>query len=535
MNTIHGALLIGCSALALAGCGADDIASPGAGGIVIENPTPAPTPAPTPTPGTVVAAASCPTFTATGGLTDSGVLPTAQGTWRVCTLPALVDKSSSLPKLAGVIYRMNGRVDVGCDGGFKAPTSAAPVVTSTVSCANRSLTADTDVTLTVDPGVIIYGENGAEPAWMAVNRGNKLNAVGTATQPVIFTSRANVVGTATDTDQGQWGGVVLLGRGIVTDCNIGSTTGGNCERDTEGSANPARFGGADNTYNAGSMKYVQIRYSGYSLAVGKELQSLTGGGTGTGTTFDYFQSVNSSDDGSEFFGGAVNFKHYIAVNADDDSLDLDTGVVANFQYGLILQRSANGDAFYEIDSNGNEDNAPRSKINIANFTAVQPAASSNNESNDLASILIRGNSDVTLVNNVLVSPANECIRLHGTSTNGSAAATLKAFATVLTCGGTGPFLGSGSYNPAATAAAFGTANGNSSTFTSTLTSTFVNGASESGVAGYADITTISSFFDKVSYIGAVSGASDVWYRGWTCDNATGNFGSNAACTTLPTT
>lgn len=532
VKKISGLLLVGCSALALAGCGADDVSSPGAGSIVINNPTPTPTPTPTSGTGTVVAAASCPTFNATGGLTDSGTITGPEGSWRVCTLPALVNVSSSLPKVSGVLYRLSGRVDVGCDGGFKAPTSAAPFVTTTASCASKSLTADTDVTLTIDPGVIIYGENGSEPAWLAVNRGNKISAVGTAAAPIIFTSRQNVVGTNDDSSMGQWGGIVLLGRGVVTDCNYGSTAAATCERDTEGSVNKAVFGGADNTYNAGTMKYVQVRYSGYILGNGKELQSLTAEGVGTGTTLEYFQSVNSSDDGAEFFGGAVNFKHYISVNADDDSLDIDTGLQGNFQYGLLLQRSGAGDALVEADSNGAETDTPRQKTTIANFTMVQPASSSNNEANDLASLLIRGNADITLVNDVIATPNNECLRLNGT---GTVPATLKAYATVMTCNAT-KYLGSGSYAATDTQTQFATGtNANTDALTSTLASTFVNGANESGVAGYSSIKTLASYFDAAAYIGAVSGSSDTWYKGWTCNNATATFGSTYACTALPTT
>ncbi|AOR77033.1 hypothetical protein [Novosphingobium resinovorum] len=537
MKKISGLLLMGCSALALAGCGADDIASPGNGGVVV-NPNPTPTPAPTPTPGTgtVVAADSCPTIAATGGLTNGGVLPGPEGTWRICTLPALIDKSTSLPKLAGVLYRINGRVDVGCDGGFKAPTAAAPFTTTTATCASRSLTADTNVTLTIDPGVILYGENTSEAAWIAVNRGNKINAEGTADKPIIFTARENVVGTASESTNGKWGGIVLLGRGVVTDCNYGATNASlashTCERDTEGAVAKAVFGGIDNTYNAGIMKYVQIRYSGYLLSDGKELQALTTEGIGSGTTLDYVQSVNSSDDGMEFFGGKVQFKHYIAVNADDDSLDIDTGLEGYFQYVLLLQKSGQGDALMEIDTGGKEEETPRQKTIVANFTAIQPVTSSNNEGSDKASTLIRGNSDITWVNGIINTPNNECLSLQGT---GTTPATLKAYSTVMTCG-TPKYIGGGSYNATSAAAVFGSgSNLNNDAFTSTLTNTFVNGSAESGVAGYTGLKALSSFFDQVTYIGAVKDAADVWYKGWTCDTATAPFGSGQACTALPTT
>lgn len=534
MKTIHGLLLVGCSALALAGCGPSDIASPGAGSIVINNPTPTPTPAPTPTPTSslVTPASGCPTINATGGLTDSGTITGPEGTWRVCTLPALIDVSSSLPKVAGLLYRMPGRVDIGCDGGFTAPTSGATFKTTTASCGGKTLSADTNVTLTIDPGVILYGENGSEPAWMAVNRGNKINAVGTAALPIIFTSRQNVVGLNDDTSQGQWGGVVLLGRGKVTDCNYGTTAGGNCERDTEGSVNPAIFGGSDNTYNAGAMKYVQIRYSGYVLSAGKELQSLTGEGVGTGTTLDYFQSVNSSDDGSEWFGGAVNMKHYIAVNADDDSLDTDTGLQGNFQYLLLLQRDGGGDAMMEIDSNGAEADAPRQVTKIANFYGYQPSVSTNNEGNDQAAILIRGNADITFANGIVRAPNNECLRLNGSSTSGSAPATLKAYSTLLTCNST-KYLGTGTYTATDTANQFASGtNNNNDSFTGAITAFAID---QTGLTSY-DATALSSYFDKPGYIGAVKDSSDTWYKVWTCNNATAALGgSTGLCTALPTT
>lgn len=536
MKNIHGMLLIGCSALALAGCGADDVASSGSGGdIIIENPTPTPTPTPTGG-GTVTAADSCPTFAATGGLTNDGIISGPEGTWRVCTLPALVDKSSALPKIPGVLYRLNGRVDVGCDGGFSAPTSAG-YTTTTAACGGRSLTADTNVTLNIDPGVIIYGDNTAAVAWLAVNRGNKLMAEGTASKPIIFTSRQNVVGLNTESSQGQWGGVVLLGRGITTDCNSGSiasgSTANSCVRDTEGSADPAAFGGNDNTYNAGSIKYVQIRYSGFVLGNGKELQSLTAEAVGDQTKFDYFQSVNSSDDGAEFFGGKVLFKHYISVNADDDSLDIDTGLQGFFQYVMLLQRDGAGDAMMEIDSDKNIV-SPRQKTAIVNFFGYQPNVSTaNNEANDQASVLIRGNADVTWANGIIVSPNNECLRMNGEVSAAGATdyATLKSFSTLLQCNAT-KYLNTGTFaggSTAQTSFASGTDNNNDA-FTATLSGFF---ATPTGTA--YDVKTISSLFDTATYIGPMSSATDTWFKGWTCDTATANFGSGSACTALPTT
>jgi len=530
VKTIHGLLLVGCSAIALAGCGPSDIASPGTGGdVIINNPTPTPTPTPTGgTGGTVTAASSCPTIAATTQLKDDGVLTGPTGSYRVCTLPRVVDRSTQLPKITGLVYQMNGRVDVGCDGGFSAPTSSAPVTTSTVGCPSTSLTADTNVTLTIDAGAILIGAPGA--SWLAVNRGNKINAVGTASSPIIFTSRDNVTGQVTETSQGQWGGVVLMGRAPVTDCTTGSVGSGTCERQTEGAADPARFGGADNAYNAGRMSYVQIRYSGFILGSNVELQSLTGEGVGTGTTLDHIMSYNSSDDGSEWFGGSPRMKYYIAVGADDDSLDVDTGAQMNVQYALLIQRDGAGDALNEIDSNGNEGDTPRTKLAVANFSAIQRQVSSNNEGNDQAAALYRGNSDTTLVNGIFVTPNNECVRMNG---SGTTVATLTARSVALTCNAT-KYIGTGSIAASAIAAVFN-GNNNSDAFTSTLTSLFVNGANETGVTA-TDPKTVSSFFDTTTWIGAVRNGSDTWYAGWTCNSGAVSFGSgnSGSCTSLPT-
>jgi len=529
VKNIQGLLLVGCSALALAGCGPQDIASPGTGGnITINNPAPTPTPTPTPTGGNVTAAAGCPTVAGPDALTNDGTITGPTGTWRVCTLPSRIKASLTLPKVAGVLYQMNGRVDVGCDGGFTAPTAA--FTSSTVGCTTP-LTADTAVTLTIEPGVILYGGTGQ--SWLAVNRGNRISAVGTSTRPIIFTSRDNVLGLNSDSSQGQWGGVVLMGRARTTDCTTGTVAGNTCERQTEGSADPARFGGTNDADNSGRMSFVQIRYSGFILGANVELQALTTEGIGSGTILDHIQSVNSSDDGAEFFGGSVNLKHYIAVGADDDSLDVDTGAQMNVQFALLLPRSGRGDALFEIDSNGNEADTPRTVLKVANFTAIQPAVSSDNEAADQAASLFRGNSDVSLANGLIIAPNNECIRMNG---SGTTPATLTPRAVVLQCNAT-KFLGTGNYTASQVQGFFGSgANANNDAFTATLTGLFVNGANETGVAAI-DPKTLSSFFDTTTWIGAVRNTGDNWYAGWTCNSSAADFGTgnSGACTSLPTT
>lgn len=343
-----------------------------------------------------------------------------------------------------------------------------------------------------------------------------------------------MLGFNTDTSQGQWGGVVLMGSGVTTDCQFGTTLGVNCERGTEGSPDPARYGGTANNYNAGQMSFVQIRYSGFILSGANELQSLTLEGVGTGTVLDHIQSHNSSDDGTEWFGGAPQMKYYVATNADDDSLDVDTGAQAKLQWAMFLQRASDNDSFMEIDSaNGLEADTPRTALDVVNFLAIQTQIGSENSSNQ-ASMLFRGNSDTRLANGIVYSPTNECVRMDGTATPD---ATLTARSVVLQCGAT-PFIGTNGPTAADVAAVF-TGNNNNAAFTVTasLLTNFLNGAAEDAVPAFDATANWSSFFDLLTphHIGVAWTGNSTWFQGWTC-NSNYNFGgTSTACTSLPTT
>jgi hypothetical protein len=159
-----------------------------------------------------------------------------------------------------------------------------------------------------------------------------------------------------------------------------------------------------------------------------------------------------------------------------------------------------------------------------------------NAANAQATLFFRGNSDTTLVNGIVISPQNECIRMNG---SGTTPATLTARSVVMQCSGTGSgkYIGTGSLNAAAVQTAFGSgANNNDDSFTPTLTSLFINGTNEGGLVAF-DANSLSSFFDaSANYVGAVRNAQDTWYAGWTCNSATANFGSTSgSCTSLPTT
>ncbi len=213
-------------------------------------------------------------------------------------------------------------------------------------------------------------------------------------------------------------------------------------------------------------------------------------------------------------------------------MDVDTGAQMKVQFAMLLPRASKGDALFEIDSNGAEADLPRTNLTVANFLAIQPQTSADNEANDQAATLFRGNSDITLVNGVIVAPSNECLRLNG---SGTTPVTFTARSVVMQCNAT-KYIGSGSYTAGSVQTAFGSgANNNNDAFINTLSSIFINGANETAVPAF-DASTLNSFFTATTWIGAVKDSTDNWYAGWTCNSNTAIFGaSSTSCTSLPVT
>ena len=512
MTFLSRSLVISCSALALSACGPEDLGSPGSSGDInigdIDNSVNQPAPAPTPTPGAGVQPASgCPTI-GSDAVVDSGTITGPTGTYRVCTLPSVFSESATLPYVEGVLYAMNGRVDIGTDGG-------------PLPDASDGITG-TSATLTIQPGVIIYGATGR--SYMVSQRGSQLVANGTADRPIIFTSRDNVLGLNNNSSSQQWGGVVLLGRAPVSDCSSGTPSSDKvaCQQELEGALSPPSFGGPTATDTSGSLSYVQIRYSGFTLASGSELQSLTTGGIGSGTRISYVQSFNSSDDGVELFGGSPKLDHFIVVGSEDDSFDIDTGAKADIQYSLVVQRDGSGDNALELDSPDTDFDftaLPRSNAQFTNFTFIAQGSGTQ-------AIRARGQADLNMSNGIIVKNGN-CARVdeEDDAAAGSRPEELgpPMFNSVLfAC------------NVAAGSAVEGYINAGTNNqigYTPTLTNLFVNGATEDGAAVY-DPTALSSFFVAPSFVGTAQSGS-TWYQGWTCNSATVNLGGGSSCLSLP--
>ncbi len=217
--------------------------------------------------------------------------------------------------------------------------------------------------LTIEPGTVIVGERATKGA-LIVQRGSKINAIGTAAAPIVFTSERDP-GTR---EAGDWGGLVICGKApnnLPDDAT---------NRQLEGGYG-AYHGGTDAADNSGTLKYVRLEYAGIPINPNQEVNSLTMGSVGSGTTIDYVQASFGLDDSFEWFGGTVNCKHLIAYKGLDDDFDTDNGFSGYVQYGVGIRGAAiadqSGSNGFECDNDANgSSNTPFTSAIFANMSII---------------------------------------------------------------------------------------------------------------------------------------------------------------------
>jgi len=224
--------------------------------------------------------------------------------------------------------------------------------------------------LTIEPGTIIKGDK-ATKGTLIITRGAQINATGTVDKPIVFTS-SFAAGTR---NAGDWGGIILLGKAPV---NQGDNVGIEGGLDAKGdAAKYIQYGGTNAADNSGTLKYVRIEYAGIPFSPDNEINGLTMGGVGSGTTLDYIQVYRSGDDAYEWFGGTVNAKHLLAIGSLDDDFDTDFGYSGKVQFG-IAQRyptiaDVSGSNAFESDNDGSgSDKTPQTSAVFSNMTLVGP-------------------------------------------------------------------------------------------------------------------------------------------------------------------
>lgn len=219
--------------------------------------------------------------------------------------------------------------------------------------------------------------------YIAVSQGAQIFVEGTSSNPVIMTAATQKAGS--------WGGLVICGKAPI---NKGATATAEVSELT--------YGGSDANDNSGSIKYLRIEYSGYSYNADKEFNGLSMFGVGKGTTIDYVQVHEGSDDGFEWFGGTVDAKHLVvtsfAAEVGDDLFDWTEGWngLGENWYG---KRTNDGNRGIEADNNSNNHTAaPIANPTIKNLTLIGNNGGSENQAMKLR-VGTKGSFDNVVLSN----------------------------------------------------------------------------------------------------------------------------------------
>jgi hypothetical protein len=286
--------------------------------------------------------------------------------------------------------------------------------------------------LNIEAGTVVKGHNlgtfSTNVAALVVCRGGKIYAEGTPQNPIIFTADVDDTSFPDDLDiyqRGLWGGLVLLGR---TTINGALDIAGNAASPkyevyeglpdvTVGGEALMRFGGTDDNDNSGVLRYVSLRHGGALLSTDKEINGLSLGAVGRGTTIEFVEAYAFADDGFEFFGGTVNTKYLVSAFCDDDSFDTDMGFRGTNQFWFAIQAPDKRNYGMELNNQINEIATaslltPQADFKVYNMTVIGAGTGSTivNGGRD-AAIILRPYAAPTIYNSIFTDFNERAIEL----------------------------------------------------------------------------------------------------------------------------
>ncbi|MDE0316312.1 MAG: hypothetical protein OXM61_15555 [Candidatus Poribacteria bacterium] len=375
---------------------------------------------------------------------------------------------------------------------------------------DRTLSSDSDyllrgavfvedgATLTVEPGVTIYGEQ-AQNGTLIVAQGGKIMAEGTVDAPIVMTSDAEIGQRA----RGQWGGLIINGRAPT---NQGVTAG---EGDT------GDFGGNNPADNSGVLRYVRVEYAGIEFSPDNELNGIALQGVGSGTVIEYVQVHMNQDDGIEMFGGTVNLKYVLVTGARDDSFDWTDGWTGKGQFWIAQQYGDDADNGFENDnSSKNNEAIPRSAPTIFNVTLVGDPTEGEKSDNGM---LIREGAAGIYANFIVTGFKKVGLDINTPSSHKQANdGKLVVKNSIFFSNGKGNF-GDEKDDDGFDEAAWAKGLGNVETdpnLSDPFNKDNPNFTPGTGTASVTPAKPTDAFFDQVTFIGGVDPAND-WTKGWT--------------------
>lgn len=411
----------------------------------------------------------------------------------------------------------------------------APEQIPNAIAANTTLTSDrvwilkgethvqAGAVLTVQAGTVIKSDVSQKGA-LIVDKGARLEAVGTASSPIIFTSGKPVSERA----PGDWAGITIIGRAPTNRTSVGTVEGGVT----------GQFG-LDNSPadNSGTLKYVRIEYAGVAVAQGSEVNALSLYAVGSGTTLDHIQISYAKDDAYEFFGGTVNGKYLISYGTSDDDFDFDLGYTGKLQFGVVLRRpeladigdQGNGiEADNEPTVPGTGASQPNTRFVISNFTMLGSNGAAGEHEKQWYAMRLRRAVQFVVVNSVIGGFKEAGFSIESAQSATAYQAGTSVFKNNIITALKQTYLADASATGVLTAAAMQTkaeSEGNATLANAAalnLSAPFnLNAPNFQPLAGSPALAGTwiapeanSTFFTQVSYRGAFA-ANDTWANGWT--------------------
>jgi hypothetical protein len=194
-------------------------------------------------------------------------------------------------------------------------------VKDTIYILRRFVNVAPGVTLTINAGTIVMGYPGyLDTSALMINRGAKINALGTSTNPVVFTSCYLQGGR----DKEQWGGVIIAGNAPTNGILHYPGMVGNA-------------GGSDSEDNSGTIQFARIEYAGKYLdpsTTSIYSSGLTFLGVGAKTVVQNVQVSNSNGDSFRWWGGTMNARNIISWKCSGSDFKTSFGFNGMLQFGI---------------------------------------------------------------------------------------------------------------------------------------------------------------------------------------------------------
>ncbi|MEM0986497.1 MAG: hypothetical protein AAGJ32_09640 [Pseudomonadota bacterium] len=448
-------------------------------------------------------AASCPT---SDNIAQTGTI----GDRIVCAISGVVTQDVTLGNGDDIVYRLDGTVFVGTDGGSSETNAPGSIQT----------------TLTIEPGVTVFGDG--DDDGLVVTRGSQIDADGTAEAPIVFTAGSVLRGEAADLAnlRGQWGGLILNGKAPINDCDDSTGVGGTATCEKDGEASSGLFGGDVPGDSSGVLRYVQVNYGGIVFNGDNEANGIAFQGVGSGTDVEFVQVHNNLDDGLEFFGGTVSARNVVITGQADDAIDWTDGWTGRVQFAIIEGSAPGRDDAYGLEGDNQRPNdlTPRSSPTLSNLTILGVTGSGTTDGWVAGGRLRRGTAGQYYNGIFIGAPFGLDIDDQATFDGFAATGDDQLVIASHFFDSGDPIRDDGDEGFSVDDILANVTDFTDGTNTMSGFSFFGNdvgvvpGMAEAAVTA-TDIASIDPFFEDAPYLGAVENADDTWYLGWTIDSS----------------